>query len=87
VRLKSVFLSVRWIVESLAAATMPNSTTLLSNSRKLQRAHPSGGLEQARAISRASVSPSKIRGTDGRACALRLRTASSPSSTHCLRTR
>ncbi len=38
VRLKSVFLSTRWIVESLAASTMPNSTTLLSSSRKLQRA-------------------------------------------------
>src|SRR5271165_6253292 len=60
VRLESVFLSTRWIVESLAASTMPNSTTLLSSSRKLQRAY---GLEQARAISRASFSPSKIRGT------------------------
>src|SRR6185437_8514495 len=40
VGLKSVFLSTRWIVESLAASTMPNSTTLLSNSRKLQRAYP-----------------------------------------------
>jgi hypothetical protein len=72
VRLRSVFLSTRWIVESLAAATMPNSTSLLSNSRELQRAWPSGGLEQARAISRASFSPSKIRGTEGRAGGLRL---------------
>jgi hypothetical protein len=38
VRLKSVFLSTRWIVESLAASTMPSSTTLLSSNRKLQRA-------------------------------------------------
>ena len=55
--------------------------------RKLQRAYPSGGLEQARAISRASFSPSKIRRTAGAAGALRLKTASSPSSTNCLRTR
>ena len=65
VRLERVFLSTRWIVELLAASTMPNSTTLLSSSRRLQRACPSGGLEQARAISRASFSPSKIRGTAG----------------------
>jgi len=51
---ESVFLSARWIVLSLAASTMPSSTTLLSNRPKLQRAYPSGGLEQARAIRRAS---------------------------------
>src|ERR1700677_441183 len=78
---------VCWIVESLAASTMPNSTTLLSSSRKLQRAWPSGGLEQARAIRRASFSPSKIRGTEGLAGGLQLKTVSSPSSTPCLRTR
>ena len=33
---------------------MPSSTTLLSKRRRLQRACPSGGWEQARAISRAS---------------------------------
>ena len=87
VRLKRVFLSVRWIFESLAAWTMPNSTTLLSSSRKLQRAYPSGGLEQAKAIRRASFSPSKIRRTAGAAGALRLKTASNPSSTNCRRTR
>ena len=38
VRLERVFLSTRWIVELLAASTMPNSTTLLSSSRRLQRA-------------------------------------------------
>ena len=32
----------------------PSSTTLLSNRRKLQRSYPSGDLEQARAIRRAS---------------------------------
>src|SRR5438046_1149851 len=43
--LKSVFLSARPIVLSLARSTMPSSTTLFSNSRKVQRARPLGGLE------------------------------------------
>src|SRR5262249_61824989 len=57
--LKSVFLSARPIVLSLARSTMPSSTTLFSNKRKVQRARPLGGLEQAKAISLASFSPSK----------------------------
>src|SRR6266403_1847649 len=48
--LKSVFLSARPIVLSLARSTMPSSTTLFSNNRKVQRARPLGGLEQAKAI-------------------------------------
>src|SRR5438046_6001317 len=85
--LKSVFLSARPIVLSLARSTMPSSTTLFSNNRKVQRARPLGGLEQAKAISLASLSPSKIRATAGIARGLRLNTASKPSSTSCLRTR
>src|SRR6516225_10586115 len=45
------FLSARPIVLSLARSTMPSSTTLFSNNRKVQRARPLGGLEQAKAIS------------------------------------
>src|SRR5262249_15755554 len=86
-RFETVFLSVRWIVESLARSTMPSSTTLFSNSRNVQRARPFGGLEQAKAISLASFSPSKMRATAGLPRCLRLRTASNPSSTNCLRTR
>src|SRR6201993_973828 len=86
-RLKNVFLSVRPIVESLARSTMPSSTTLFSNSRKVQRARPLGGLEHVKAISLASFSPSKIRATAGVARCLRLNTAAKPSSTSCLRTR
>src|SRR6201981_1478775 len=85
--LKSVFLSARPIVLSLARSTMPRSTTLFSNNRKCQRARPLGGLEQAKAISLASFSPSKIRAMAGIARGLRLNTASKPSSTSCLRTR
>src|SRR5262249_23196254 len=84
---ESVFLSARPIVLSLARSTMPSSTTLFSNNRKVQRARPLGGLEQAKAISLASFSPSKIRATAGIARGLRLNTASKPSSTSCLRTR
>ena len=36
---------------------------MVSNSRKVQRARPFGGLEHARAISLAAFSPSKIGGT------------------------
>src|SRR5207344_3451287 len=86
-RLENVFLSARPIVESLARSTMWSSTTLFSNSRKVQRARPLGGLEQARAINLASFPPSKIRATAGVARCLRLNTASKPSSTSCLRTR
>src|SRR5258708_2044705 len=68
--LKSVFLSARPIVLSLARSTMPSSTTLFSNNRKVQRARPLGGLEQAKAISLASLSPSKIRATAGIAARL-----------------
>src|SRR5262245_22807855 len=38
--LESVFLSVRPIVLSLARSTMPSSTTLFSNNRRVQRARP-----------------------------------------------
>ena len=58
-------MSARPIVLSLARSTMPSSTTLFSNNRKVQRARPLGGLEQAKAISLASFSPSKIRATAG----------------------
>src|SRR4029079_10863911 len=85
--LENVFLSVRPIVESLARSTMPSSTTCFSNSRKVQRTRPFGGLEQASAISLASFSPSKMRATAGVARCLRLNTASNPSSSSCLRTR
>jgi hypothetical protein len=46
---------------------MFSSTTLFSNNRNVQRARPVGGSEQAKAISLASFSPSKILGTAGAA--------------------
>src|SRR5262249_44473411 len=73
------FLSPRPILLALARSTMPSATTLASNSRKVQRARPLGGLEQAKAISLASFSPSKIRATAGIARGLR-RSRSSPLS-------
>src|SRR5450432_2036157 len=61
--LEDVFFNARPIVESLARSTICSSTTFFSNSRKVQRARPLGGLEQASAINLASFSPSKIRAT------------------------
>src|ERR1700745_3724124 len=66
---------------------MFSSTTLFSNRRSVHFAWPSGGFEQAKAMSLASFSPSKMRGTGGVARRLRLNTAVTPPSTHCLRTR
>src|SRR6185295_2348145 len=74
-RFESVFLSVRPIVLSLARSTIFRSTTFFSNRRKVQRARPLGGAEQAKAISLASFSPSKIFGMDGLARGFRLNTA------------
>ena len=50
-------------------------------------ARPSGGCEQAKAMSLASFSPSKIRGTGGVARCLRFNTASRPPCANCCRTR
>ncbi len=77
-RLENVFLRVRPIVLSLARSTMFSSTTLFSNNRNVQRARPLGGSEQARAISLASFSPSKIRGTLQRALVCGLARPRSP---------
>src|ERR1019366_8738107 len=78
VGLDNVFFSTRPIVLSLARSTISSSTTFSSNSRKLQRAKPSGGFEQARAINLASVSPSKMRANGGLARTLPLSTALDP---------
>ena len=77
--LENVFLSARPIVELLARSTISSSTTFSSNKRKVQRARPLGGCEQARAISLASFSPSNIRGTAGATRCFRLSAASKPS--------
>src|SRR5256886_10770494 len=53
--LKSVFFNARPIVLSLVRSTMPSSTTLFSNNRKVQHARPLSALEQATAISVASL--------------------------------
>src|ERR1700691_2901353 len=83
--LESVFFKVRPIVLSLAFSTMFNSTTFSSSNRRLQRAKPSGAGEQTRAISLASVAPSKIRGRAEFGLYLRTSVASKPSSTNCRR--
>src|SRR5258708_31436839 len=83
--LENVFFSVRPIVLSLARSTMLSSTTLSSNNRKVQRARPLGGSEQAKAISLASFSPSKIRDTGGAPPGLRAQTPPQPPPPNPLR--
>ena len=73
-----------------AADSLPDDVETLQRllrTRDSELARPLGGFEQAKAISLASFSPSKILGTAGAARGLRLNTASRPSSTSCLRTR
>ena len=82
--LEETFFKTRPIVLSLARSTICSSTTFSSSNRKVQRANPGGGSEQAKAISLASLSPSKIRATGGVSRRLRLSTASSPPSNQLL---
>ena len=65
----------------------PNSTTAVSSSASVHRTRPLGGLEQARAISLASVAPSKMRGLAEAGECLWVRAASNPSSTNRWRVR
>src|SRR3954463_8263691 len=81
--LENVYLSVRPMVLSLARATMFSSTTLLSSICSVHRAQPSGGVEQASAISLASLAPSKIRCRAEFGDRLGVSTPSTPSSTSC----
>src|SRR5689334_10585446 len=76
VRLKEVFFSVRPIVLSLARPTMFSPTTLSSSRRNVHRVCPLGGSEHARAISLASLAPSKMRGLADEGECLRVSTAS-----------
>src|SRR3712207_3214215 len=85
-RLKLVVLSTRRMVWYETSSTISSSTSLSARSRSDQRAKPSGGVLQATAIKRASCAPSSFRWYRRRG-ARRLRAASSPSSTNCLRTR
>src|SRR5271163_2221870 len=85
--LENVFFSIRPIVLSLARSTMFSSTTADSRSCRVQRTRPFGGSEQARAISLASLAPSKMRCLAEAGECLRVRTDSTPSSTSCCRVR
>src|SRR5205807_9766824 len=86
-RLEFVFFSVRRTVSVDTVSTTSNSTNLSANSRKVQRARPRGGSEQAMAMRRASALPSSVRGRLGRSCFLRPKAASKPCSTNRSRRR
>ena len=72
------------MVLSLARATMFSSTTLPSSICSVHRAKPSGGVEQARAISLASLAPSNMRRLAEFGERLAVSTPSMPSSTSLL---
>jgi hypothetical protein len=61
-RLEFVSFSVVRTVSWDTASMWPSATMRSASTRKVQRARPSGGGLQARAISRASASPSSLRG-------------------------
>jgi hypothetical protein len=75
------FFSVRPIVLSLARSTIFSSTTFSSSICNVHRARPAGALEQASAINLASAAPSKMRFLAELGECLRVRAASTPSST------
>src|SRR5439155_6797425 len=84
--LELVFFSTRRTVWYETASTTSSSTSRSAKSRRLQRACPSGGWEQASATRWASCSPSSLRRYSRRG-ARRFSAASTPSSAHCLRRR
>src|SRR4029079_16146146 len=83
VRLENVFFSGRPMVLSLAPAVMLCSTTLCSSICNVHRAKPSGGVEQARAISLASLAPSNMRCRAEFGERFGVSTPSTPSWTSC----
>ena len=85
--LSLVFFSTRRTVSSEIASTISNSTRRSASSRNVHCLRPWGGAEQAKAIRRASARPSSLRCRRGRSCGLRLKAASTPSSTNRWRTR
>ncbi len=82
VRLKFAFFKIRCAVTWETEDANLSSTALSARSLTVQRAWPSGASEQARAVSRASNSPSKTTARGGVSLFLRSRAASSPSSTN-----
>ena len=83
--LEFVFLSARCTVRQEMLPTMLSSTSLSASNSSVQRLRPFGGWLQARAIKRASFSPSRIGSMGGRSRFFRSRAASSPWSTKRLR--
>src|SRR6516162_2738437 len=70
-RAKFRFFRTRPMVEWSRSGVSPARATCFSSSRRLHRAWPAGGVEQASAINRASTSPVTGEGTGGCARCLR----------------
>src|SRR5262249_3305661 len=82
---RGFFRAVRTVSAPMESTTASPTTWPASN-RIVQDARPTGGAEQARAISLASAAPSSFRGRLGRSWGLRRTAASGPCSTDRLRT-
>src|SRR4030042_5098335 len=85
-RLKFVFFKVWRTASYEILSTYPSSTILSANSRSVQRTRPVGGSLQQSAIKWASTSPSIFLRESFWVYGCRDKTASTPSSTSCLRT-
>src|SRR5687767_11578999 len=84
-RLQFIFFSDRCTVMVETWSAIFSSTSFSASNRTVQRWRPAGAFEQARAVSRASNSPSKFTAR-GLLWGLRPKAASTPSSTkRCLR--
>jgi hypothetical protein len=81
VRLKFVFFKAFWTDDFEMWSKTCNATNCSANNRTVQRLRPSGAFEQAKAISRASFSPSKIDGRGGFSRFFRSSATSRPPST------
>ena len=80
VRFKFAFFKIRCAVMWETEGAKLSSTALLARSLTVHRAWPSGASEQAKAVKRASNSPSKTTGCGGISPFLRSRAALIPSS-------
>src|SRR6516165_1845311 len=83
--LQLVFLRHCRTVSCETASTMSSSTARSANNRNVHRACPDGTAPQHSATTLASFSPSRILARDSRACFLRFKADSKPSSTRRLR--
>src|SRR5262249_28432706 len=84
-RLQLVFFIARRTVSCETVSTISNSTKRSASKRSVQRANPCGGFEHAKAVRRASFSPSNFGGFGGVKRGFRSKSDRGPCSTACFR--